>query len=377
MSIFPQKVLAVGAASQNKISSIVRKTVLTGSLSLAYLSAIPFLTSTDSAFGNSPPAPASPETPTDSHPAINCEILSRGPEVQLLQQEARLHSFVNELLTVLRSDKYESLSNFFHPGTRVGSKVGTKIHTLLRNRYDQPWQFSVFRIWRLTSKEGTKGLVRTCPDNDGAIIITQYGHETQYALWLQIMGQNELGRLVLAVAPIQGKMQIVGFRIQQWTELGEDAESWTKRAQSWLQQNERIQAYFAFDVAQKLLAGEDFVIYPQQRALREARDELFTQAKIVKLINDQLKTQSIAYVGGLVAKDGTGILIREIVAPDESTHKLHDLCLKRGSSLKRAGWLREKQGLRCNFIVAGMDPTQDSPLGGFYLSPSDLKNPEK
>lgn len=377
MSIFPQKVLAVGVASRNKFSGIVRKAVLVSSLSLAYSSASCFFASSDRAFGNTSPAPSPVESPADAPPEISCEVLSRGPDVQLLQQEARLHTFLNELLTVLRSDNYDSLVNFFHPGTRVGSKVGTKVHTLLRNRYDQPWQFSVFRVWRLKSKEGSKGLVRTCPDSDGAIIISQYGHETQYAIWLQIMGQNELGRLVLAIAPVQGKMQIVGFRIQQWTELGEDAESWTKRAQSWLQQNNRIQAYFAFDVAQKLLAGEDFVIYPQQRALRTARDELFTQAKIVKLINEQLKTQSIAYVGGLVAKEGTGILIREIVTPDEPTHKLHDLCLKRGSALKGAGWLREKQGLRCNFIVAGMDPTQDSPLGGFYLSPSDLKNPEK
>ncbi len=317
------------------------------------------------------------ESTVSSPPSISCELLSRGPDVQLLQQEATLHTFLADLLSTLRSKDYDQLANFFHPGTRVGSKVGEKIELLLKNRYDRPWQFSVFRIWRLKSKEGSKGLVRDCPESQSATIITQYGHETQFAIWLQIMGQNELGRLVLAVAPQHGKMKIVGFRIQQWTELGEDWEAWKTRADTFLQKNNRIQAYFAYDVAQKLLAGEDFVIYPQQRALRNARDEIFTQPQIVKLINDQLKIQSIAYVGGLLAKEGTGILIREIVSPDESTHKLHELCFQRGSSLLVAGWLKEKQGLRCNFIVAGMDPTQDSPLGGFYLSPSDLKNPKK
>lgn len=377
MSIFQKKVLAAGAVSRNKLSSQLGRlafAVFVSSIN-PNLAVLPSLSAL--ALAETPPPPSSTEVSTTPGPEISCEILSRGPDVQLQQQEVRLHTFLNELLTVLRSDNYESLNTFFHPRTKVGSKVGTKIHTLLRNRYDQPWQFSVFRVWRLKSKEGSKGLVRNCPDSDGAIIITQYGHETQYAVWLQIMGQNELGRLVLAIAHLDGKMQIVGFRIQQWTELGEDSEAWTKRAQSWLQQNERIQAFFAFDVAQKLLAGEDFVIYPQQRALRDARDELFTQVKIVKLINEQLKTQSIAYVGGLVAKEGTGILIREIVSADEPTHKLYDLCVKRGSALKAKGWLREKQGLRCNFIVAGMDPTQDSPLGGFYLSPSDLKNLQK
>lgn len=315
--------------------------------------------------------------PSPTIKAQTCELLSRGPDVQLLQQEAMLDSFLKDFLSALREKKLEALKNFFHPRAKVSSSIGEKIQAILDNRYDSPLQFSVYRVWRLRSTEASKAIVRDCPESDGASVITQYGYEKQFAVWLQIMGQNELGRLILALAPDKGKISIVGFRIQQWTQQGSDWEAWAKQAQTYLQSGEKIQAYFAFDVAQKLVMGEDFILYPSQKQLADARDQIYSQADLVNQLNQQLKTQSIAYVGSLLTKEGTGVFLREIVSPSDTTKILQDLCKKRGQSLQSLNWLKDNQGLRCNFIFAGMDPTQDSQLGGFYFSPSDLKNPQK
>jgi hypothetical protein len=323
--------------------------------------------------------PSKPQTKPMPPPTLStsCELLSRGPDVNLMQQEVTLHTFLNDLLKTLRQDDYTPLAQFFHPKAKAGKNIGDKLHALLRNRYDKPWQFSIFRVWRITSPSGSKDLLDSCPESAGAKIITQFGFEKQFAIWIQIMGQNELGRLIFAIATDKGNIAITGMRLQQWTQGGHDWEYWREQAELQAKQNDKRSAYFTLDVAQKLLAGEDFVIYPEQRLMQEARNQLMSKAEVIHDINKSLKVESIAYVGSLLAKDGTGLLIREIVPPQASTHELLALCRKRAESLQQLAWLKPKQGLRCNYILAGMDPEQDSPLGGFYMTPDDLKNFQK
>ena len=356
MSIFLPKVRVAGAALQS-------------SLGLCW--ALCFHASLLAAETAKVPAPASPSA------SVSCELLSRGPGVDLLQQEALLHTALKEFVDALQRGKFEDLSTFFHKRAKVDAKIGEKIRILLANRYDEPIQYSVYRVWRLRSAAAGKDLVRNCPESQEATLISQFGYEKQFAVWLQIMGQNELGRIILALAPDKGRVSIVGFRLQQWTQQGSDWEAWTLKGQSELKAGDTKQAYLSFDIAQKLLTGEDFVIYPQQKLLRDQRDQIFSQTALVNQINEEAKTKSIVYVGSLLAREGSGMLMREIVTPNDSTQALHDLCLSRARKLQELGWLKEKSGLRCNYIYAGMDPTQDSQLGGFYLSPTDLKNTQK
>lgn len=304
----------------------------------------------------------------------DCELLSRGPGVDLQKSEVTLHSFLDEFMTSLRTSKFSTFHQFFHPRAKTPKDIGDKLEAILDNRYNKPWQFSVFRVWRIKSPEGSKALLDSCPDSDGAKVISSFGYDRQFAVWIQIMGQNELGRIILSVAPDKAKMSIVGFRIQQWTQLGDDWQTWTQKAEK---AQTPLEAYFALDIAQKLLEGQDFVIYPQQAALIESRDKLFTQESLVKKLNGDLKVDSIAYIGSMMTREETGIILREFVSPDEPTQKLNDLCFKRGKELLTLGWLQAKQSLRCNFLVKGMDPRRDSPLGGLLFTSADLHKVQK
>lgn len=324
------------------------------------------------------PAPrvrASSSTPPQ---AMQCELISKGPGVALQNQEILLHNFLSDFLEALRSDRWEKIEGFFHPRAKKTKDLGEKMQAILKNRYDTPWQFSVFRVWRITIPNARKAILDSCPETGGASIIVQNGYETQYMLWLQIMGQNELGRIILAVGPDKGRMYATALRLQQWTQQGEDSEAWEQKALTAAKAEQKIAAYFAFDVAQKLLAGEDLLIYPRQRQLIVTRDSIVSQADLVKKMNDALKINTIAYIGSLLTKEGTGILIREVVEKQEPTSDLLQRCQSRGQALIQLGWLTPgKTGLRCNYIFPGMDPEQDSPLGGLYLAPADLTNSKK
>jgi hypothetical protein len=302
-----------------------------------------------------------------------CDLISKGPGVALQTQEILLHNFLNEFLEAARKDEWKRIDPLFHPRAKRTKDVGEKMKAILKNRYDTPWQFSVFRVWRISIPNAHKAILDSCPDSSGAHIISQSGHETQYMVWLQIMGQNELGRIMIAVAPDKGKMYATALRLQQWTQQGEDAEVWVQRAEERFKADQKIPAYMALDVAQKLLAGEDLLIYPRQRQIIDARNKIVSQAELVKKLNETLNIKTIAYIGSLLTKEGIGILIREVIEKQEVTSILQERCKSRAEGLFKLGWMVPgKTGLRCNYIFPGMDPQADSPMGGFYFAPDDL-----
>ena len=356
MSIYQAKVLVAGVAQRSR--SLI---LLGGMLGLC-------LNSTATAKDLGAPPPSLP----------TCDLLSRGPGVALQNQEVLLHSVLSDFLDDLKNNRWEKLENYFHPRAKRTKDLGEKLRLLLQNRYDTPWQFSVFRVWRIKIPSSGKAILDSCPESSGASVIAQYGYENQYMIWFQIMGQNELGRLMLIMAPDKGKMYATALRLQQWSQQGEDSEAWEQKGITLAKAEQKIPAYFAFDVAQKLLAGEDPVVYPKQRKLLNTRDSIISQTELVKKLNEALKINSIAYIGSLLTKEGTGILIREVVQKQEPTAELQKSCMSRGKALMDLGWLTKgKEGLRCNYIFPGMNPDQDSQMGGFYLAPEDLINNKK
>lgn len=308
----------------------------------------------------------------------NCELLSRGPGVALQDQEILLHTFLSDFLGELRSDRMEKLEKYFHPRAKKTSELGEKLRILLKNRYDLPWQFSIYRVWRLSVPNASKAIFDSCPENEGAALIGQFGYEKQFMVMIQIMGQNELGRILIAAAADRGKMYATALRLQQWTQQGFDAEVWASRAEAAAQAQDPVQTALAFDVAQKLLSGEDLIVYPRQRQLQKQRDTALTQDDLVNKINDLLKTKSVVYVGTMLGRDGTGLMLRERVESQEPLASLQMRCLAQGTVLKENGWIAKTSGgLRCNYIFPGMNPAEDSPLGGIYLNHEDLTNSQK
>lgn len=310
--------------------------------------------------------------PETAKPVDFCELLSRGPGVALQDTEVTLHTFLEKFIADLQQKKFAHLNQFFHPRAKVRSDIGEKIESIINSRYDAPLQYSIFRVWRIKSPSASKQILDSCPESDGAKIITSFGYNEQFAVWIQIMGQNELGRLIVSIAPDKGWISIVGFRIQQWTQSGDDWRTWAMKGQAAEAKKNVRESYIAYDISQKLLEGKDLVLYPAQVDIIKKRDSFFTQPQLVETINKDLGITTTAYVGTLLAKEGSGLFLREYIAKELPTSKLNAMCLERGQKLEKAGWLNPTQGLRCNFLFKGMDPTKDSGLGGFYKTAEDL-----
>src|SRR5690606_21989399 len=153
----------------------------------------------------------------------------------------------------LTKGQEENWKPFFHPKLRVKSDIGQRIFSQLKQSYAKPWQFSIYRVFGIYAPEGDK-LEVPCP-NDQITITSRYGYPLQWAVWFQVMGQNELGRMFVPIAPRDGKWYVVGWHFQQWTQSGRDYEAWVKAGTEAYNAKDLVRAHISFDVAQKMLFG--------------------------------------------------------------------------------------------------------------------------
>lgn len=299
-----------------------------------------------------------------------CLTLSRGPKITLTQSVPGFEAFLKPLYEQLTTGKTSGFERFFHPNLRVGSKIGEKVQAILKQTYDEPLQFSVARIWAFYAPQGDKMAI-ACPDDEVQVTV-RYGYPVQFGVWLQVMGQNELGRIFMAISPRQDQFYITGWHFQQWTQQGQDASAWIATAQDALAKGDTVKGHMAFDIAQKLLWGGEFIDYPVKEKILAERDRSVSKDQWVQLARKSLGEQSIIYIGTIMARDGAGILLREQLAKDLSTPDIQKRCLLQARKLKASGWLSFNGGLRCEYVLPGESTEKEGRLGGIYLNRNDI-----
>lgn len=300
-----------------------------------------------------------------------CQIVSRGPGVKLQDVDKSLNDFVQSVFTKLQEGSGSGFKPFFHPQLRVKSDIGERIMAIFAKTYRKPWQFSVYRVYALFSPKADK-IDIACPD-DQVTISGRYGYKVQFGVWLQIMGQNELGRIFLSVSPREDKWYITGWHFQQWSQSGKDYEAWTKAGTDAFNAKKPILAHMSFDVAQKLLFGGEFIDFDVKKQIIAARDQAITKEGWLEKAQSLLKSKDEIYIGTVLAEDGVGILLRERVPTGYATNELQKRCLSKGKALIKEGWLAPGSGgLRCEFVLPGEDPDREGTLGSLFYTRSDL-----
>ena len=129
------------------------------------------------------------------------------------------------------------------------------------------------------------------------------------------------------------------------------------------------------DIAEKLLVGGDFIVFPMLKEIRQNKSLVLTKEQILNRVKKETKNNNIVYFGTILGRDSTGVFIRVTIEELTPGYKLKDNCSTIGNSLMPYQWFKNiGGGIRCNFIFKGMNPEEDSKVGGYYLTKNDLKD---
>lgn len=304
-----------------------------------------------------------------------CVIADRGPGVAMEKIDPALDAFLESILEKLRNEDADGFQKLFNARTKVSHDIGEKIIANLKSLYEKPWQFSVYRLWATYDPDATKEDI-ACPGDEGIVMTTRYGYPIQFGLWIQVMGQNELGRIFVAVTPNASKeWKIVGWHFQQWTHQGKDYLKLIQEADAAARANDPVGAYMSLDAAQKMLFGGEFLTFKVKEDILKMRASLFTPEAWLARIQDVTKNKDVIYAGTSVAKDGIGLLVRQRVPGEVNAEELRKKCNSVAQNLLASKWLSSKTGgLKCEFVMPWEKPEREGKLGGFYMTSQDLSH---
>ena len=301
---------------------------------------------------------------------VSCRTLSRGPKSELGDFES-VGPFVKKTIEHLQNEEWTKLVSLFHPLVRGRDDLGEKIAATFRHKYEKPWQFSVYREWAIHTVNGDPLEV---PCDDGALTVTsRYSYPLQFAVWLQVMGSNEIGRVFMIVVPGEKDWRIAAWHISQWSHQGKDAAYWAKDAGEANAKGDKVAASIKYDVAQKLLDVGKLLFLNEREKLSQERDKIMAKAELLSIVNKTLKTDGIVYTASILAEDGAGLSIRERIKVEEPTHDLMRRCIQRGKTLISGKVLSPALGgLRCSYVLPQEPAESDGQLGGFFYTQKEL-----
>lgn len=288
--------------------------------------------------------------------------------------DPKLAEFLNSLNVNIKNNDSESLLTLFHP--RLGMKRGTAKELLASQRatLGAPLESSTLMLWALNTVDGTPTpLACGGVENSNITVWPQFGYNLQFGVWLQLMGQKELGRIFLTIVPKDGQWYIAALHYQQWTHSGKTYEHWYQAAQQDLAENFKPAAFLKLDIASKLIDGRDEFRLGVFDQLIEFQNSVMSKTDFDKEIRNALTGWNIVYVSSILAKDGAGLAVRVELPKEISTMAMKDDCGKIGRTLQKQPWFAKIDGIKCSYIIKGEDQSRDGRLGGFYLRANEIK----
>jgi hypothetical protein len=186
----------------------------------------------------------------DSEGTANCRTLKTDPRGQI-GLDPHIDQFIADLIRAIRTKDALVLQPMFHPRLNTGLFALKEALAKIDATFGGPLDVSIYRLWALNTVDGSaKGL--ECVD-DKVTVYPHYGYSLEFGLWLQVMGQKEVGRIFTTIVPVEDKWYLGSFQSQQWTHAGKDPSAWIDDAAKDVSKGLKESAYVKYDIASKLL----------------------------------------------------------------------------------------------------------------------------
>jgi hypothetical protein len=282
--------------------------------------------------------------------------------------DPKLAQFLKNLTTGFQSSSAKVLQPLFHP--KLQTTVG-QINEILASQkatLGAPIEASVFMLWALNTVDGSPTPLNCGGVENSTITVQpQFGPNLQIGVWLQLMGQNELGRVFSILINKNNEWYLGSLHYHQWTHSGKNYEQWYALGKADFEANLKPAAYVKLDIARKLLDGRDQFQLGIHQEMVQFQESVLTITAFEKDMRDILKDWNITSMSSILAKNGAGIAFRIELPQEISANALKADCAKMATVLAAQKWFQKLDGFKCSYLMKGEDPTREGKLGGLYL----------
>lgn len=300
-----------------------------------------------------------------SSAAINTatrQCIVRNKDAQLQGIAKSLQTTIAASIGYITSRNIPALTKQFHPRLQRAGIDLPDFFKRIEMIYRKPYKVNIARLWELQPAGEVEPI--TCAA-DSLQLKPMYGFKQQFFLWLSVIGNSEMGRVLIVYVPnTKTAWHIAALHSQQWTHQGHDFNLWLQQAG----QDKTMLAYVKYDIAAKLLQDSPFISFPQTKLIRSKQQQLISTANWESKIKAALqpRTQVLA-IETILAAGGVGILLRLGLPSPLSGTDSRKLCASVLQQLQAKPWFQGFAGVKCSFVLKGEDPSKEGVLGGLYM----------
>ena len=279
--------------------------------------------------------------------------------------DAVLKQRLGEIRTALQNRNAVALAALFHPRLQMQTEMIAKVLETEANTVGQRHEISDYQLWALRPQEKDHNEVQC--EEEPIVIKTLYGYPLQMAYWVQSSGNEDLGRFFMLLVQDRTTWRIGAFRFQRWTYMKKEAEGWMAAAALSDQQKKPLEAFFARELAQKLLAGETLFTLPQVAGWQSLQAQRFPKAELDARVQKSLAPAAPVYIAPALSPKGHALLLRFVMEKEWSSLEIRAHCEKVTASILNDPDFSFLQGVRCGYLFPREVKDQDGIMGSVYV----------
>lgn len=280
-----------------------------------------------------------------------------------------LSELIQDLTTGLKAYETKAILKLLHPKLNTKYNDLDKILQKMKFRLGILDNVTIFRLWKLsgiTKDSLSQGI--SCDSE--TVVYPHYGYDSHYVLWLQAMGNKELGRLFVTLVNLEGEWKIGYFHFHQWSLGQKDFLGWIIDADKDLEKSQYESAYLKYDCAKKLLNSTPHFMINARRTIEKHLQEKIPNEFWLGRMKKSFPNENVVFASSMFVQGGLGLIVRFLLKKEISTKDIRDHCKKQLSTILAKPWFSSLEGIKCSYVVPGEDIKKEGYLGGLYLSKS-------
>jgi hypothetical protein len=305
-------------------------------------------------------------------PPRACTLVSKNP-AGIVEVDPALTAALQKLIAGIQMGDDKALLPMFHPQIKVtNSQIKIALSSISRMSGSKI-DVSLLRAYALNNLSGETSPIPCLEDSFA--LHPLYGHPLQAGIWLQAAGSDEITRIYVILIPAKDRWQIGAWVVQQWTHTGKDFTTWFEQGKALVLKHDDLAAWLQFDLAEKLLGGGKFIVFPAAKEVAAERNKLFGGKSLIDILSPKFANDKLVYTASLLSRKGVALLLRFQIPGEWSSVAIMAHCRAKLKTLAEEPWMKAMAGIRCSYVVPSESKDREGVLGGIFLDQASLDQP--